>query len=488
MEVREIEPRRGRTAFGQTPRMDRDDATRVVVEPIDLRRLAPILGGARVEELLEAAASLRGLLAGRRIVNVNSTAYGGGVAEMLRTLVGYTLGAGLETDWLVIDGDQDFFTTTKRVHNGLYGGPGDGGELGAAEHARYDRVTARNLERIRPLVRPGDVVLVHDPQPAGLISPLVEMGAHVIWRCHVGHDGGNEWTERAWAFVRRYVEPAHAYVFSREPFAPAWFDRAWLRVIPPSIDPFAPKNRELRGSEVPALLRGAGLLAGDGAPGDPRVRHVATVVREGPVLDERAPLVVQVSRWDRMKDMAGVMHGFVAHVPAGEARLALAGPETDGVDDDPEGAEVWHEMLAEWRRLSPADRARVQLVAIPMSDPVENALVVNALQRHAAVVVQKSLAEGFGLTVAEAMWKTRPVVASAVGGIVDQVVDGETGLLVDDPSDLEGFGAAVARLLQDPMEADRLGRNGRLRVERRFLGDRHLLDYAMLVTDLVTGS
>jgi trehalose synthase len=466
--------------------MERDVATRVAVSPIDLHRLAPIVGAGRVEELLEAAASLSRLLGGRRIVNVNSTAFGGGVAEMLHTLVGYILGAGLETDWLVIDGDPEFFAVTKRIHNGLYGGPGDGGELGAAEHAHYDRVTQRNLERVRPLVRPGDVVLVHDPQPAGLVAPLVELGAHVIWRCHVGHDGGNEWTERAWGFVRRYVEPAHAFVFSREPFAPSWSDRSSLHVIPPSIDPFAPKNRDLRGGEVTGLLRGAGLLAGDGAPGDPRVAHVATVVRDGLPLDALVPLVVQVSRWDRMKDMSGVLHGFAEHVPAGDARLVLAGPETDGVDDDPEGAEVWREVLSDWERLPPADRARVQLVAIPMADPVENALVVNALQRHAAVVVQKSLAEGFGLTVTEAMWKARPVVAGAVGGIVDQVVDGETGLLVD-PDDLAAFGAAVGRLLDDPAEADALGRNGRRRAEQRFLGDRHLLDYATLLTELVVG-
>ena len=144
-------------------------------------------------------------------------------------------------------------------------------------------------------------------------------------------------------------------------------------------------------------------------------------------------------------------------------------------------------MRADWERLPPGDRARVQLVAIPMADPVENALVVNALQRHATVVVQKSLAEGFGLTVAEAMWKARPVVASAVGGIVDQVVDGETGLLVDDPNDLAAFGAAVERLLGDPAEAEALGRNGRRRVEQRFLGDRHLLDYATLLAELVAG-
>ncbi len=465
--------------------MESGVVTRVAVDPIDLHRLTPILGAARIEELLEAAASLKSLLGGRRIVNVNSTAFGGGVAEMLHTLVGYILGAGLETDWLVIDGEPEFFALTKRIHNGLYGGPGDGRELGAAEHAYYERVTQRNLERVRPLIRPGDVVIVHDPQPAGLVAPLVELGAHVIWRCHVGHDGTNDWTERAWAFVRRYVEPAHAFVFSREPFAPPWIARASLRVIPPSIDPFAPKNRDLRGGEVTGLLRGAGLLAGDGAPGDPRVAHVAAVVRDGFPLDPGVPLVVQVSRWDRMKDMSGVMHGFVEHVPAGEARLVLAGPETTGVDDDPEGAEVWSEMLADWERLPQAGRARVQLVAIPMADPVENALVVNALQRHATVVVQKSLAEGFGLTVAEAMWKARPVVGSAVGGIVDQVVDGETGLLVGDPNDLAGFGAAVARLLGDPAHADALGRNGRRRAEQLFLGDRHLLDYATLLAELV---
>jgi trehalose synthase len=159
----------------------------------------------------------------------------------------------------------------------------------------------------------------------------------------------------------------------------------------------------------------------------------------------------------------------------------------DGVDDDPEGAEVWRETVAAREALPPASRSRVHLAAIPLDDLVENALVVNALQRHATVVVQKSLAEGFGLTVAEAMWKARPVVASAVGGIVDQVVDGETGLLVGDPLDLGSFGAAVERLLLDPVESDRLARNGRTHIERHFLGDRHLLDYAALLETLLAG-
>lgn len=185
-----------------------------------------------------------------------------------------------------------------------------------------------------------------------------------------------------------------------------------------------------------------------------------------------------------MKDMVGVLEGFVDNVHS-PAQLVLAGPAVSGVGDDPEGAEVWEETRAAWSRLSTAARLRVQLAAIPMDDPVENALVVNALQRHASVVAQKSLGEGFGLTVAEAMWKSRPVVASAVGGIVDQVVDGETGLLIQDPHDLAGFGAAVERLLGDRAEARRLARNAHSHIARHLLGDRHLLQYAELLTELL---
>jgi trehalose synthase len=186
-----------------------------------------------------------------------------------------------------------------------------------------------------------------------------------------------------------------------------------------------------------------------------------------------------------MKDMVGVLEAFARHVRVDAAHLVLAGPAVSGVADDPEEEEVWRETVAAREALPREQRARVHLVAIPMDDLTENALVVNALQRHAAVVVQKSLAEGFGLTVAEAMWKTRPVVASAVGGIVDQVVHEETGLLVEDPYDLEEFGRAVERLLRDSAEAERLAVNARRHVEQHFLGDRHLLQYAALLTELV---
>ena len=183
--------------------------------------------------------------------------------------------------------------------------------------------------------------------------------------------------------------------------------------------------------------------------------------------------------------MGGVLEGFVRHVGVSDVRLALVGPAVSSVSDDPESAQIWDQVVAAWRALPRDTRARVQLATVPMDDPVENALVINALQRHAAVVAQKSLAEGFGLTVAEAMWKSRPVVASAVGGIVDQVVDGKTGLLIQDPHDLESFGAAIERLLRDPLEAGRLGRDARSHVERHFLGDRHLLDYCALVAELI---
>ncbi len=462
--------------------------TGVPIAPLEPGRLEPFLGPDRVERLERTADALRARLDGRRIVNVNSTATGGGVAEMLQTLLGYVRGAGLETDWLVIEGDPGFFTVTKRVHNGLYGGPGDGGPLGDAERAEYERTAAANLPGVRDALRPGDVVLVHDPQPAGLVPALLADGHAVVWRCHVGLDRTNEWSERAWEFVRGYVQDARAFVFSRRAFAPHWVDEGRLAVIPPAIDPLAPKNEALDHETELGVLATAGLIASDGIAPHPRVGHPAQVVREGRAPAPETPLVVQVSRWDRMKDMAGVLRAFVAGVDAaGGAQLVLAGPAVEGVDDDPEGLEVWNETVELWRTLAPPERERVHLVAIPMDDPLENALVVNALQTHAAVVVQKSLAEGFGLTVSEAMWKSRPVVASAVGGIADQIVDGESGLLLDDPGDLGRMAGLVSSILASPAEAARLGANARRRVAERFLPDRQLVQYAELLERLLTG-
>jgi trehalose synthase len=451
----------------------------VAIEPLDPRRLEPFIGADRFERLEHTAGVIRERLASRRIVNVNSTAAGGGVAEMLRTLLGYAVGMGLDAHWLVIGGDPEFFAITKRIHNGLYGGPGDGGGLGHQERGAYEATIAANAPGALAVIHPGDVVIVHDPQPAGLIPAIAALGVPVIWRCHVGLDETNEWAERSWSFLRPYIESADAFVFSRRSFAPDWIDGNRLHVIPPAIDPLARKNRDLDRETVETVLRGSGIVSGTSTTG--RLRPVRAV-REGdpPAVD--VPLVVQVSRWDRMKDMAGVLEGFVGGVRAdARAALVLAGPAVDTVGDDPEDREIWDETVALWQSLAPGDRARTHLVAVPMDDPAENALVINSLQRHAAVVVQKSLAEGFGLTVAEAMWKARPVVASAVGGIVDQVADEETGLLLRDPTDLDTFGALVSRLLESQAEAERLGKNARRHVSEHFLPDRQLLQYADLI-------
>jgi trehalose synthase len=265
-------------------------------------------------------------------------------------------------------------------------------------------------------------------------------------------------------------------------------------VIQPSIDAFSPKNQELDEAAVRAILVDTGLVEGplgagspgflreDGAPG--RVDRQADVVRLGRAPAWETPLVVQVSRWDPLKDPVGVMRGFADLVdglaPAG-AELVLAGPNVTAIADDPEGAATLDLVIAAWRELPHGDRRRVHLACLPMTDAGENAAIVNALQRHAAVVVQKSLREGFGLTVTEAMWKARPVVASAVGGIQEQIEDGVHGLLIQGPTDLGSFGTAVRRLLEDRPCAERLGSNARERVRERYLGVRHLIQYEELL-------
>jgi trehalose synthase len=198
-------------------------------------------------------------------------------------------------------------------------------------------------------------------------------------------------------------------------------------------------------------------------------------------------VLVQVSRWDRLKDMAGVMRGFADHVaPGGDGYLMLVGPSVKDVSDDPEGAAVYGECLLQWRDLSPAARARILLVTLPLDDIDENAAMVNALQRHATVITQKSLAEGFGLTVSEGMWKGRPVIGSAVGGIIDQIAEG-TGILLPDPTDLAAFGLAARRLLSDQDQAARMGQAAHAHTREQYVGDAHLLRYAKLLSSLIGG-
>ncbi len=469
----------------------------VEVEPLPLERLGRLLAPERARRLMETGERARDLLRGRTVWNVNATAQGGGVAEMLQTLVAYGRGAGVDTRWSVLRGDSRFFAITKRLHNLLHGSPGDGGPLGEPEREHYERVLAGNLAAVRAEVDPGDVVLLHDPQTAGLAAGLRAAGAHVVWRCHIGSDARDDVSDQGWDFLRPYVEQADATVWSRRAYAPDWVDASTMRVIAPSIDPFTAKNLELDQDDVTGILLAAGLVTGrgdrphiafsrrDGSPD--HLRHHEDLVLDGAPPPVGARLVVQVSRWDRLKDMAGVLRGFAEHATQldDDVHLLLVGPDVSGVTDDPEGAEVLRECTALWEHLPEAARRRSHLVALPMDDVDENAIMVNALQRHAAVVVQKSIVEGFGLTVTEAMWKGTPVLASAVGGINDQIDGGVDGLLLADPLDLDAFASSLAVLLTHPTWAARLGAAGRERVRRQFLGDRHLSQYAEMFEALV---
>jgi trehalose synthase len=457
----------------------------------DPSRFRAVLPPERFEEFEHGCEEARRLLDGHVVWNVNSTARGGGVVELLRPLVAYARGAGVAARWMVIEATPEFFTVTKRIHNRLHGSIGDGGPLDENARRIYEDVLARNLAEFVDRVQPNDVVILHDPQTAGMVHELRAAGALAIWRCHLGLDTPNDLAREAWAFLRPYLLEADAYVFSREAFAWEGLDRNKIAIIAPTIDVFSPKNCDLDRETVRAILLVSGIVTGaevpppptfpcqDGTPG--RVERRARMFEDEP-LQENDAVVLQVSRWDVLKDPIGAIQGFAHHVPAETgAHLVYAAPAVQAVADDPEGERVMREALAA-REALPADgRRRVHLATLPMDDLDENAIMVNALQRHARVIVQKSLAEGFGLTVAEGMWKARPVVASRIGGIQEQITDGETGILLDDPHDLLAYGAAVAALLMDRERAEEIGRRARERVRDRFISVRSLLDYFALI-------
>jgi trehalose synthase len=472
---------------------DSQVVTEVTVEERPLERFAEVLDDEHFAQVRETAQRARELLDGRSLWCVNSTARGGGVAEMLAPLLGYARSAGVRARWAVISGEPEFFTVTKRIHHRLHGSAGDGGGLGGPEHEIFDRVTQRNAPALAELVQPGDVVLLHDPQTSGLVGPMKERGALVVWRVHIGADVVDDRVREVWEFLTPGVAAADAFVFSREGHIWETLDCARCHVIPPSIDAFSPKNQDLSDEVTLAILRTIGLLEGEpGAEPDflrvdgdrDVVRRTADLVQDAP-LGADDPMAAQVSRWDPLKDPVGIVEGFAACAQRlDRVHLVLAGPDVTSVSDDPEGAKVFQEVCERRDALPDGIRRRVHLASLPMEDAEENAAMVNAVQRYAMVVVQKSLAEGFGLTVAEALWKGRPVLASRVGGIQDQIENGRTGVLLDDPRDPSAFGAALADLMADDEHAAAMGRAGRESVREQFLEPRHLEQWVALLEGL----
>ena len=429
----------------------------VVALPLDrLRAALPPSDRARLDGVEAVAPAL---LEGRRVWCVSSTARGGGVAELLRSFVGYAAGMGVDARWMVLAGDPAFFRFTKRLHDLLHG-VANGGLPSAADRGAYARVTAANAHALARLVRPGDVVVLHDPQTAGLVEPLQGCGAVVVWRCHIGTEQHNAAVAHAWEFLLPLLAPADGFVFTGAWAVPAQLSGRTVHLIAPSIDPQAPKNRALAPAAGERLLRPAGLAFAI----HPR-------------------LVLHLGRWDRLKDPVGVIDMFERHVlPHADARLVVAGPPVGYVADDPTAVAHYDAVRRRWAALPAPARARIQIACLPLR---ENALIVNALQRQATVVVKKSLAEGFGLGVTEALWKQRAVVAAAVGGVRDQIDDGRSGVLVPDPTDLEAFGASVVELLGEPLRRAALGAAGRERVGARYLHDRHMADWTTLLAELL---
>ena len=469
----------------------------VDIGSFDVERYESVLAPEQYEHLIDTTVRALEIFEGRVVWNINSTARGGGVAEMLQSLLAYARGAGVDARWAVISGNPDFFRVTKRIHNRLHGAAGDGGKLGDDERAVYEDANADNAAEMLDLIGPKDVVIVHDPQPAGLIDRIKETASAVVWRCHVGLDFPNDLARDAWAFLTPYVRGADSYVFSREAYAWEGLQKERISIIPPSIDAFAPKNQDMAPENVNAILDATKLVQGstEGSPtfrrwdgSEGRVATPTLLYDGGLPPPSTARLVVQVSRWDRLKDPLGVIGGFVEHVVPNtdEVHLILAGPAVAAVSDDPEGKEVLDECLAAWQRLDADAQRRVNLACLPMEDAEENAAIVNALQRRADVVVQKSIAEGFGLTVSEAMWKARPVVATRIGGIQDQIVHGENGLLVDDATDLAAYAAALTEILDDDQRAYEMGRIAQERVRDEFLGARSLIQYVDLFEKLLS--
>jgi trehalose synthase len=468
------------------------DEIPIIARPVE--RFAELLDAETMSQFTATMDLARQQLAGRTVWHVNSTAEGGGVAEMLQSVLGYALDSGIDVRWLVIEADAPFFDVTKRLHHLLHGSPGDGGPLGRTERHVYESTLAAEADQLAGLISPGDPVVLHDPQTLGLAPALAAAGAHVVWSCHIGADEPNEHTRAAWRFLDRYTASTDYQVFARPQYAWENLDQSRIVIIPPCIDAFTAKNQSLNDATTAAILDASGLVPGSTPGAAPtftgpeqtagRVSARAGMIEDDPV-PATARVVTQVSRWDPLKDPLGVLTGFSRHGPPdSDVHLVLAGPDPNSITDDPESQQTLTELRVAWEELDPQPRRQIHIACLPMRDLDENAAIVNALQRRANIVVQKSLAEGFGLTVAEAMWKARPTIASRVGGIQDQIESDVSGVLVK-PSDLAQFGAALTTLLADPGKAASMGTAARARVRREYLAPHYLDRSFRLLVDLL---
>jgi trehalose synthase len=391
-----------------------------------LENYIPVVGQAVIDDLRLAADKLKD----KTVQMVNSTAVGGGVAEILNRMVPLINQLGINTKWDVIKGGAEFFAVTKKFHNALHGRQEE-----ITQHD-FDIFMDTSRKNIEELQIKGDIVYIHDPQPIALINKRADN--KWIWRCHIDVSSPDR---TVWRFLKDFIDKYDAVVFSSPGFSQTLPMRQFL--ISPSIDPLSDKNKELPQEMVDSVLNKYGIDAG-------------------------RPIITQISRFDRLKDPVGVIEAYQLVKKRVDCQLVLAGGTAA---DDPESVEVF-EQVKEKAQQDPD----IHILLLPQND-----LEVNALQRGSTVIIQKSIREGFGLTVAEALWKAKPVVASAVGGIPLQITHKYSGLLV---YSVEGAAFAVKQLLNSPQYAKKLGENGREHIRNNFLLTRHLRDYLLLFLSL----
>jgi trehalose synthase len=395
-------------------------ATRV---PLD--EYSAVIGDGEIDEMRALARPL----SGRTVQMVNSTAVGGGVAEMLNRIVPLAEELGLNIRWDVMTGGDDFFEVTKAFHNALHGEPYH------PEPAHFEIFRAYNEQNMKRIPVDSEFMIIHDPQPAGFIQARKQKSGHWIWRCHIDLSHPNP---SVWSFLESYVSHYDGAIFSSPQFARQLPIRQYL--FYPAIDPLSEKNRELEPEFIMQVL----------------TRYS---------IDPLRPILTQISRFDRLKDPVGVVRAYRIVRRYFDCQLVLAG---GSATDDPEGVEV----LKEVKRAAEGD-PDIKILELPPWAPLE----VNALQRASTIIIQKSLREGFGLTVSEALWKKKPVVASAVGGIPSQIIHKHTGLLAHS---VEGTAYQVRFLLSHPEIAARLGEHGYAHVKENFLITQNLKRYLTL--------
>jgi trehalose synthase len=398
-----------------------------------LEAYADVAGKDVVDHLRQLAAPLSGM----KVVHVNSTRVGGGVAEILDKLIPLKRELGIDATWEVIEGDTSFFRTTKTFHNALQGDDCDVTESALRD---YERINKANADSLRDKLRTADMVFVHDPQPAPLLNYTPDRKGQWIWRCHIDVSRPHR---PIWSYLENFLAGYDASIFSMAAFAQRLPHTQYL--IPPSIDPLSEKNMELEEAEVAAVVQETGL--------DPMRR-----------------LIVQVSRFDRFKDPVGVIQAFrLARRFTPGLQLVLAGGTAT---DDPEAEAVIEETMA-----AADDDPDIHVLMLPPNAHI----TINALQRAADIVLQKSTKEGFGLTVSEAMWKGKPVIGGDTGGIRLQIIDSHTGFLVATP---EGAALRIRYLLHHEDALAEMGVKARNFVRENFLLTRHLREYLTVMVSL----